>query len=68
MCEEAGRYDIQSRKQAVTGNRCQDDQDIAVIAILTMFKNVKKKFDVVPEQMGTFGGEVITIKRNKREY
>lgn len=55
MCEEAGRYDIQSRKQAVTGDRCQDDQDIAVIAIITMFKNIKKKFDVVPEQMGTFG-------------
>ena len=25
-CEEAGEYDIQSRKQAVIGNECHDDQ------------------------------------------
>lgn len=54
VCEEAGEYDVQSRKQQSleTNVMMTNDQDIGII---TVFKVTKEKSDVLHKQMGNVG-------------
>ena len=45
----------ESKQSLETNAMMTNDQDIGIIAIITVFKGIKEKFDVLHKQMGNFG-------------
>ena len=48
-------FNQESKQSLETNAMMTNDQDIGIIAIITVFKGIKEKFDVLHKQMGNFG-------------
>lgn len=48
-------FNQESKQSLETNAMMTNDQDIGIIATITVFKVIKEKFDVLHKQMGNFG-------------